>query len=449
MAEEQKPLALLVFPPIYDFALYDLYLKPYSLLRIGKWLACWGYRIHFVNCMDYHDPHSVRCLGRPRRESNGTGKFFRQVVEKPAALTRVRRRFARYGIVREALEAKLRQVEPDLILLSSGMTYWYLGVAEVVQTIRHIHPRVPIVLGGVYASLCTQHARQNIEVDFVVAGQAYPGLCPALQRWSLPVPQAPPEETQYPLRSVLSDAAVLRMNTGCPYRCQYCASRRLDGALKLGSWQTAYRAVQQLHRDLGTKNFAFYDDALLADKERVIVPFLESIIASQLSLNFYVPNGLHIAFIDDQVARLMRAAGFREVRLGMESSKAAFHRSYDCKLDPVDLAVGVDCLRTAGFKPWEIGVYVLAGLPRQSRVEVEESLRFAARLKVRLYVAEYSPIPGSPLWTESVRASSYPLEEEPLTHNNTVLPLQWAQLTPSDLEELKGLSRSLSARQEV
>jgi len=43
------PRALLLAPPIYDFALYDLFLKPFALCRLGAWLRACGWRVRLVN----------------------------------------------------------------------------------------------------------------------------------------------------------------------------------------------------------------------------------------------------------------------------------------------------------------------------------------------------------------------------------------------------------------
>ena len=101
---DSAPLALLVAPPVYDFALYDLFLKPYALCRLGAWLDDCGFRVRLVNGLDYRDPQSVSRLGRPRREPRGTGKFFRQVKPKPACLSWMKRRYARYGMVEDSLD---------------------------------------------------------------------------------------------------------------------------------------------------------------------------------------------------------------------------------------------------------------------------------------------------------------------------------------------------------
>ena len=197
-----------------------------------------------------------------------------------------------------------------------------------------------------------------------------------------------------------------------------------------------------MHQFLGTRNFAFYDDALLADKERGIVPFLKGVISSGLTLNFYLPNGVHLRFLDYKVARLMKLAGFREIRMGFESSDLAFHQESGNKLEIPMLAEGIKILTSAGFRSEEINVYILVGLPGQYREEVEESIAFATALGLRVRLASYSPVPGTTLWEKSIRLSPLPLTEDPLTHNNTLLPLQWSGLNLDDLRELKDLARA-------
>jgi len=437
------PLALLLAPPVYDFALYDLFLKPFALCRLGAWLESCGFRVRLVNGLDYRDLQSSRQLGRPHREARGTGKLFRQVVPKPACLSWVRRHYARYGMLASSLDRELARGEPQLVLVSSGLTYWYPGVAEAIERARRLYPHAPVILGGIYATLCPAHARRVMEADFVVQGEAWPTLKDILARLGLPhgAPWLP--EAFKPLPEALWECGVLRLNTGCPLRCRYCASPVLCPRFRRGEPGAAFAILEEMYRSLGTRTFAFYDDALLAEPQAVLVPFLERVLASGLQVSFYAPNGVHVAWLEPPLASLMYRAGFRELSLGVESSQQEFHRTLDRKLDPSRLPQALEALFSAGFDPRQITGYILAGLPGQRREEVEESLLRTAELGIRVQVAEYSPVPGTALWAEAVRRSRLPLEEEPLTHNNTLLPMQWAGLELEDLQRLKELARKL------
>ncbi len=444
------PKALLINPPVYDFALYDLFLQPYGLMRVGAWLERCGWKVRYVNCLDYTDPASSREFGKPKRKPDGTGKFYRSVAEKPDSLKGINRRYARYGILREVVVRRLREAAegggPDAVFIATGMTYWYPGLVEAVRTVRKLFPRVPVIAGGVYATLMPEHLRARADVDYVVPGDALSGtsLPSILQRLGLP---AYDEKLSYPdegTAAVLyADAAVLELNRGCPFSCTYCASKKLCPSFRPGDPEAAFAYFRGLYR-LGVRNFAFYDDALLYKKEEVLHPFLRELIDGGFNARFYTPNAVHLRYIDEETALLMKRAGFREVRLGFESADAGFHRAYDSKFSIDSFSGRIRALKNAGFSPEQLRVYVLAGLPGRRAEEVEESVRYAHQAGVRVMLARYSPVPGTALWPESVERSRYPIEEEPLYHNNTFFSMEWEGFTREDLQRLQDLTVELN-----
>jgi radical SAM superfamily enzyme YgiQ (UPF0313 family) len=451
MDGKNVPRALFVYPPVYDFALYDLFLKPYGLLRIAGWLLGGGWDVSFVNALDYDDPPSAGILGPAKRRENGTGKFFRRILPPPPGLRSFRRQYARYGIIPESFRLRLKEAAgkggPDLVLVSSGMTYWYPGVAEAVRFCRELFPRTPVAVGGVYATLMPRHCAASSEADNVISGEAWGPLAAVLNRLGLPVPSASASREPLDIGTVFRDAGTVRLNSGCPFSCDYCASRVLSPRFSSGDPESAFQAVKALCERRGTLSFALYDDALLVDKDRVLHPFLEKIIEHfGGKLRFYLPNAVHIRYIDSKTAGLMRAAGFQDVRMGFESSSPDFHALHDDKFGDGSLPSAVDALLGAGFKPEALSVYILAGLPGQRVEETEESVRYAAASNVRVRIAEYSPVPGTALWAQSVHRCRYPIEEEPLYHNNTILPLEWEGFTQNDLDRIKILARSFDIR---
>jgi len=440
-----KPLVLLISPPVYDFAFYDLYVKPWGLLRIARWLSENGYETVFLNALDYYDILSTEVLGACRRKSDGSGKMFRLIQSLPAGVKPIPRHFSRYGIVPESVEFRMKSLprKPDLILIGSGMTYWYKGVEEISKLCRRHFPTVPVGIGGIYATLMTDHCLKTCEPDFVSSGPVWPGMKDELTSRGFPVPSSGPG--LFPLTSdpVWKDSGVLRLNEGCPFRCDYCASHCISPRFKGGSAREALAFAEALFRAWGTRDFAFYDDALLVNWTDVLKPFLEGVLERKLPLRFYNPNALHIRYLDREKLELMHRAGFREIRMGYESSDDEFHRQKDRKSSGEDFKRAIEAVRESGFPLDRCGVYILAGLPGQYPDEVEASIRQAASTGVRCRIAQYSPVPGTALWEQSVRQSSYPLEEEPLYQNNSFFPLETEAFTRSDMERLKRLASSL------
>jgi len=450
-----KPLAMLILPPIYDFAFFDLFFKPYGLLRIGKWLQDGGWDCNFINSLDYKDEVSLAQIKAPVRHSNGTGKIFRQIVPSPflklqhsvvngtimhGNIPSLERSFARYGICEESLRLKIAARKPDIILISTFMTYWYMGVSEVVKICREIWPDVPVVAGGIYAKLLPQHCKDVVMPDYVVEGEAWDFLNNFFKQNSLPVCSLK-EGNILMDDPVWEDAGVVRLNNGCPMKCSYCASSKLS-SFSMGSYRTVFDQLVHLNKKYGTTNFAFYDDALLFKKEESFRPLLDQIISSNIKFNFYVPNALHIDYLDSETILMMKKAGFKEIRLGFESSDPGFHQRNGKKYDSDTFPSVIETLKSNGFNGDNVIIYMLAGLPGQYAEEVKESVRYLKNFDVRISVSEYSPVPGSSLWEESVRKSFYPLSEDPLYHNNSIFPMSWEKYSYKDMQDIKAFARS-------
>ena len=445
----EKPVALLIVPPVYDFALYDLFFKPYGLLRIGRWLEEAGWNCVFVNMLDYKDPATIKLMhNKPRRKKDGTGKFFRQHAVFPDSRHDGKlhqhgripdRKYARYGIHPESAENETGRIRPDMIFITTFMTYWHQGVREAVEICRKKWPGVPVAAGGIYSSLLPRHCLDKCGTDYAVEGDGWDPLNRIFEKLSLP--QGCSSGCSRVMDNpVWEDAAVIRINQGCPMSCRYCASGRISG-FKPGEPDEVFNNLLELYKKHGTKNFAFYDDALLYRKESIFLPFLEKAASAGYDFNFYVPNGLHIEYLDSYTALLMKKAGFREIRLGFESADPEFHALNGGKFDEHKFPELVGILKKSGFKADEIIVYLLAGLPGQEAGEVEESVRYLLALDVKISISEYSPVPGSSLWDESVKKSMFPLEEDPVYHNNSIFPMQWKKFTLSDMDGLKKLAR--------
>ena len=439
------PNILCIQPPVYDFALYDLFFKPYGLLRIAAHLNRQGYEIDFINGLDYNDSETQELLGPPRRKPNGTGKFHRQRVQLPEGVQAISRHFSRYGILPEVFARKIAAANPDMVLITSQMTYWYQGVVEAVQAVRAVHPSVPVVVGGVYATLMPEHCRAATGADEVVAGDGLQQLPGILSKYRLDAPHPALNDPAVPGlcggSAVWADAGVVRLNTGCPYHCTYCAARIIEPHFQAGDYRFVWEQIRAMHRHFGTVNFAFYDDALLLRKEELLLPLLEEAIRSELPLRFYTPNAVHMHYIDGETAGLMRRAGFQEVRIGYESADESFHSTRDAKYTADEVPGAIRALKRAGFPGRSIILYVLAGLPHQRAAEVQRTLDVVNPFGVRVSIAEYSPVPRTALWPESVAAARVPIEAEPLYHNNTFFPMEWEEFTRTDLEALKRATR--------
>lgn len=427
-----KPQRLVLINPwIYDFAAYDFWSKPLGLLSLASHLREYGFHVELIDCLDIHSPALWKDspLKSPVRRKYGTGKFFREPIPIPPQLKGINRPYSRYGIpIPVFREAVVRMPKPASFLITSLMTYWYPGVFEVIRILREVHPEVPILLGGIYARLCRQHAEAGSGATAVISETEPAAIAAILAQRGLPLLREPSVSSPYPAFDLYRavDYICLMTSSGCPYRCRYCASHFLNPAVTRRDPHEVLEEVLHWYRTFGVRDFAFYDDALLVSAKTHIRVILEEVLRHAIPVRFHTPNALHVREIDGEMALLLKRSGFRTIRLGYETSDPGLHQRLDNKVSPGDFERAVTNLRKAGFSRQEIGAYILAGLPGQSVGSVAETIEIVARTGATPYLAEYSPIPHSALWEDAVTSSEYDLESEPLYHNNTLLPC-WSQ----------------------
>ncbi len=443
---------LLINPWIYDFAAYDLWMKPMGLLSLGAILRNNGFDINFIDCLDPHgvDPGTPSAARLPKRKPSGRGHFLKDRVPKPKTLGNIRRHYHRFGISTERFQTLLEnQPRPDLVMVTSMMTYWYQGVIEAIATVRKTFPGAPVILGGNYASLCPDHARKNSGADDIVEGEGEYALTALVRKYLHTDVTLPSDLTQldalpYPAFDLIDkvEQIPLLASRGCPFKCTYCASGILNRMpFRHREPSLVVDEIEYWHRRFGVRHFAFYDDALLIDAEGSIVPMLRQLIDRKLSCHFHCPNGLHLQEVTPELACLIYHAGFKTMRFGFETADIERQAQTGGKVRTDHLAKAARCLHEAGYAPQEIGVYLLCGLPGQQPSEIRMSIELVQSVGCRPILAEYSPIPGTALWKDAVESSPWNIAEEPLFHNNTLLPCRAPELTDEVYDDLKRLTR--------
>jgi len=436
------PDILLINPYIWDFTAFDLWAKPLGLLYLAGTLRSNGYQVHLLDCLDIHFKGTEN-IPSPTRKAFGTGKYFRQRLPKPSALQGIPKYFYRYGVPPELFIHALKELpRPQAVLITSSMTYWYGGIIETIKLVRSVFPECPIILGGIYATLMPDQARRIARPDYLITGPGEEAILKLLGSLTGKAPMVipkvnDPDGSPLPAFDLYSslDYVCLLTSRGCPFACPYCASGLLQPKFTQRSVEGVVDEIVYWHRTKGITDFAFYDDALLIGFEDHIGAVLVALLKKDVFVRFHTPNALHVREITPERARLLYRAGFKTLRLGLETTNWDRQKAWGGKMDQEDLHRAVQALRNSGFKDNQIEVYLLAGLPGQPISEMEQTIQEVKTLGIRPRLAEYSPLPRTALWDEACRVSRFPLSEEPLFHNNSL----WPCLHPFSWETVQNL----------
>ncbi len=401
---------LLVNPPIFDFTAFDFWLRPYGLLRVaGRLREC------KLTAFDY--------LVSRERDAFGRGRFDQQQISKPAPLADIPRRFYRFGRPREDFHQLLRDQSFDVVLIQTVMTYWYLGVREVIEDVRRFQPDARIVLGGVYATVCSRHAA-SLGADQVIEGDDLKSL-------GLPLSDGLPF-----WEGVDAGVGVVKITDGCPFRCTYCSVPVTQPNFTARPLDMCVEEIRDLVR-LGARNIAFYDDALLFKPDRILMPFLDAVLRRDLHVSFHTPNALNARFITPEIASLMVRAGFKTFFLGFESNAYDWQKKTGGKVYSEEFAGAVEILREAGAL--KVTAYIIIGHPDSRGQDLEASIHFAAKQGARVMLSEFAPIPGTP---DGEACRDYADLDEPLNHNKTAFT--WRFLGGERVDGLKALCREVN-----
>jgi radical SAM superfamily enzyme YgiQ (UPF0313 family) len=456
MNDTKKKIQLLLINPwIYDFTAYDFWSKPLGLLYIASILRNIGYQIDYLDCMDRFEPGLLELPNYLFSKNNpdGRGPFYKERTAKPELLKHIPRNYSRYGITEEIFLKKLKQLSrPDVVLVTSIMTYWYPGVFKVIELIKEYYPDCPVILGGIYATLCYSHAVNFSGADYVLKNFQVATLLELL--YSIVGIPIPPGQNllnstslkqldcyPYPAWDLYPklDYVCLITSRGCPFNCSYCASYIINPVLEFRKPNHIIEEITYWVRQKGINNFVFYDDALLVNAESHFIPLLQELKKKNLNINFYTPNALHAKLITKPIAQLMAENGFKRIWLGFETSDPDLQRKTGNKIDNSIFQKSVKILLEAGFSPEQVRAYLLVGLPEQSFKSILGSINFVLDTGIKPYLAKFSPIPGTKIWKQFIDEYKWPEPVDPLWHNDALLPYYSNSINYEQYQQLKML----------
>ncbi|MCM8818129.1 MAG: radical SAM protein [Candidatus Omnitrophica bacterium] len=412
---------LFINPPIYDFSAYDLWSKPLGFLKIIDLFVKNGFEIFYFDFMDRN--HDFYENVKVKKDKFGCGSYYYKIIEKPEIYKDVPRRYKRFGLPEEIFLKFLEDIKNiDFVFITTGMTYWVLGLKEVIKTIKKKFGPIPIIIGGTYATFCYQDA-ENLEVDFVFKGK---DIYRFVKDFSIKfgVDLKFPENIE-PFWDVYKklNYLVVKTSYGCPFSCWYCGIKQLEPEYKKVKIEKVVEEVIKNVEKFKVYDIAFYDDALLCDFENHIYKILKKIYEQNKNINFHTPNGIHPKYINKFVAEFLKETNFKTIRLSLETTDEKRMLESGYKVNFYEFENAIRNLISAGFSKEEIGVYILVGLPKQTPASVLNTIKILKNYPCKIKLAEYSPIPGTVDFQISKELYPELLIENPFFQNNSIFPV--------------------------
>lgn len=204
---------------------------------------------------------------------------------------------------------------PDEVKITSLFTWAWRPVWEAVAFYRALFPTAKVSLGGIYASLAPDHARQS------GAHEVITGLIADAE-------DVQPDYSLVPEWHRERGASILFSSRGCIRKCDFCAVPKLEG--KPFRIRDSARIKHLVHPD--HKRVILWDNNILGESDwRVVFAELR-----ELDIEVDFNQGLDARLVTEEVAAALRQLRIPTIRLAydypgmrksLERAILNFHRS--------------------------------------------------------------------------------------------------------------------------
>lgn len=330
-------------------------------------------------------------------------------------------------------ESELARLSPDILAISQ-FTHNRFAALRLAELTRKVNPSCRVVLGGAHAaSRYEQVLNSSRDVDVVVMGEGEETLRELAEAWSasrsadlelvrgiafrsgdrltVTSPREPLADLDilpFPAR-FMGDAVGVDLrrqlefvitSRGCPAQCRFCSSPRFWGKnLRFRSPRNIVEEIRYLRDHHGIIYFSFRDDTFTADRERVL-EFCRMLIEERLFILWNCQS--RVTAVDAEMLGWMKRAGCECVQYGVESGSKKVLEALGKRITVDQIVRAARLTRDAGLN---LSVYLITGVPEETREELGETLRLIER--IRPHDGQVSPLayyPGTRLYEDAVRS---------------------------------------------
>lgn len=222
---------------------------------------------------------------------------------------------------------KILEYDPELVMLTSIFTYWADQVKDAVYYFKNLL-NVPVMVGGVFASLEPQLCKEYTGCDMVYTGV---------------IEEAEEHPIDYSLLDEEIDFQILHTSRGCNRHCDFCGCYMIES-----TW--SYK--KSIKDEVCRKKLVFYDNNLIAN------PYIDNILdelielkQDRIILECESQSGFDGRILEKKpyLASKLKQAGFKHPKIAWDSGVNTWEK---CESQ-------IDILLDAGYNNRNISVFML------------------------------------------------------------------------------------------
>jgi len=380
--------------------------SPLGLLYLGTVLKKNGYEVKIVNspCEGYENVRDV-----------GGGYIV-------------------YGLSDDDIKEKIRKFDPDLVGVGNLFSAQRDNSFNHCKLVKEVKD-VPVIIGGIHATLAPQDCIDNPFIDYVILGEGehrilklvnglnegketfdFDGIAYKKDGKSIIKPVITRidnlDEYGVPDRSLVDmkkyfevgvfyspfpkrrNVERIMTSRGCPFHCIFCAYTT-GKKMIFRSVDNVIAEIDDLVKKYGIGEIQFSDDNLTVNKERAMELFKKM---EPYGLSWCTPNGIMVKTLDKEIIEAMAKSGAYQITFNIESGSQRVLKEIIHKDVPEKEAVK-ELVKICHDNGIQVHGQLMIGLPGETKEEIEATLHYPYSVdfdSVSFFIA--NPLPGSQLF---------------------------------------------------
>ncbi|HKM60443.1 MAG TPA: radical SAM protein [Candidatus Bathyarchaeia archaeon] len=328
----------------------------------------------------------------------------------------------RVGLSDQSIAERIKQWKPDVVVMEIPFSGWSTAAFAVILSVKAVDKKIVTVLMGQHPSARPEACLSDSDIDFVVVGEPentvfelvekleagkrdFSGIdglvflengkptytrpraiiadldsLPFPARHLLPMKVYNEAVKENPLRGEISKPwTIMTTSRGCPYRCVFCTNFIVWGRTWRGrSPKNVVDELESVVKTYGVKQIDFYDENMTFDKKRM-ADICDQIAERGLHIEWFTPNGIRADTLDETLLRKMKRAGCKKIRVAPESGvQRVVNEVIGKSLDLKAVENAVILCKKVGIK---VGCFFVLGLIGETKADIEETIKFAYKLR--------------------------------------------------------------------
>lgn len=328
---------------------------------------------------------------------------------------------------------KVEAFKPDMVLFSST-TNLFPWVKEVACEIKSHYP-VPIIVGGIHATIQPARVIADKNIDMVCLGEGEEAIVELANKVSqgqdyhhtrnlwckientivknkvrpliANLDQLPfPNKDIFYQYGCFTDRLYLMTSRGCPYTCTYCFNHQLQELYKeTGCKYVRRRSVDSVIEELKIyknkykmKSVHFYDDTFILNQEWITEFSIK--YKKEVGVPFYCLVRANL--VTEEIIRALKEAGCVCVGMGIESGND-YIRNHILKRNMSNSQIH-EAAKIIKENKIKLVTFNIFGIPGETTKEMLDTMRINLKIKPNsLFTYTFYPFPGTDLMNTSFK----------------------------------------------